>query len=69
MSTTNEQTNPQWSKSTFSATGDCVEWSLNRDGQCVMVRDSKDPDGGQLQFTLSEWRAFLQGVKHGEAHF
>jgi hypothetical protein len=30
------------------------------------VRDSKDPDGPVLAFSLAEWRAFAIGVKAGE---
>jgi hypothetical protein len=30
------------------------------------VRDSKDPAGPKLIFTLAEWRAFVAGVLPGE---
>ena len=56
---------PQWRKSSFSAAGDCVEWLEFPDG--VLVRDSKNVGGPVLSFTCSEWRAFVQGVQHGEA--
>jgi hypothetical protein len=32
----------------------------------VLVRDSKDPGGPVLQFTLDEWRVFADGMKAGE---
>jgi hypothetical protein len=32
----------------------------------IAVRDSKDPSGPMLFFTLLEWRAFLGGVRDGE---
>ncbi len=54
-----------WIKSTASGNGNCVQWSFAGDG--VRVRDSKDPKGGQLHFTEAEWRAFILGVRAGEA--
>ena len=32
----------------------------------IGVRDSKDPDGAVLMYTVAEWDAFLDGVKRGE---
>ena len=32
----------------------------------VAVRDSKDPQKNTLEFTVSEWRAFIAGIKAGE---
>ncbi|SDG05592.1 protein of unknown function [Sinosporangium album] len=63
-----------WRKSTRSANGqNCVEVAVVKGGTgpkagdvVFMVRDSKDPDGPQLQFTPAEWEAFLGGVKDGE---
>ena len=58
-----------WAKSSFSNNGgDCVEVSrslLDTKGLLV-VRDSKNPDGGQLHFTPGEWTAFLKGAAAGE---
>jgi uncharacterized protein DUF397 len=53
-----------WRKSTDSFNGDCVEVASLADG--VAVRDSKDPHGGVLRFSSSEWQAFVSGVKNGE---
>ncbi|MEU4230754.1 DUF397 domain-containing protein [Nonomuraea sp. NPDC026600] len=55
-----------WRKSRFSnVSGDCVEVAaLPRGG--AAVRDSKDPQGLQLQFSASEWVAFIDGAKAGE---
>jgi uncharacterized protein DUF397 len=54
----------RWRKSSRSSSeqqGGCVEVaSLRRD---VAVRDSKDPDGPQLHFTVSEWRVLLAAIK------
>lgn len=56
-----------WTKSSLSASGDCVEWRIVPEEESVCVRDSKDPDGGTLTFTFREWRAFTGGVRLGEA--
>jgi Domain of unknown function (DUF397) len=53
-----------WRKSSFSASGDCLECHIDADE--VLLRHSKDPSGPQLRLSLSEWRAFLAGAKAGE---
>ena len=54
-----------WRRSTVSGqTGECVEVSFA--GEAVLVRNSRQPDGPQLSFTLPEWAAFLAGVTNGE---
>ena len=45
--------------------GNCVEVA-ELPGGGMAVRDSKDPSGPVLSFTLGEWRAFVGGVKDGE---
>ena len=35
-------------------------------GDCVPLRNSRDPDGPVLVFTAPEWDAFVEGVKRGE---
>ena len=35
-------------------------------GDTIAVRHSKDPQGPILEFNLTEWRAFLKGVRNGE---
>ncbi|QXJ22227.1 DUF397 domain-containing protein [Actinomadura graeca] len=53
-----------WSKSSLSeGAGDCVEVTLVPG---VALRDSKRPERPPLEFTASEWNAFLDGVKLGE---
>ncbi len=60
-----EPTGAVWRKSTRSnAGGDCVEVAETPDA--IGVRDSKDPTGPVLVFTVAEWRAFLEGVHAGE---
>ena len=56
----------RWQKSSFSySNGECVEVAAFADGT-IGVRDSKDPRGPVLKFTLGEMRAFLRGVGAGE---
>jgi hypothetical protein len=56
----------RWIKSSFSfANGDCVEVASLPDGN-IGVRDSKDTSGPVLQFTHSEWQAFIGGARNGE---
>ncbi len=67
MSVMSGESRLAWVKSTFSQSSDCVEWALAPDSEHILVRHSKDPAGGQLRFTFSEWRAFVSGVAVGEA--
>ncbi|WP_320068380.1 DUF397 domain-containing protein [Micromonospora sp. RTGN7] len=50
----------QWRKSTKSGNnqGDCVEVADNLPG-VVLVRDTKDRDGGTLSFSPTAWRGFV----------
>jgi hypothetical protein len=56
-----------WHKSSRSSGGDnCVEVAFAADGS-VGVRDSKQQGlGPVLEFTPTEWEAFLGGVTDGE---
>ncbi|WP_326563335.1 DUF397 domain-containing protein [Micromonospora sp. NBC_01796] len=49
-----------WRKSTRSGTngGNCLEVADNLFGR-VLVRDTKDRDGGTLSFGPDAWRAFV----------
>ncbi|MDF5755560.1 DUF397 domain-containing protein [Spongiactinospora sp. TRM90649] len=53
-----------WRKSSRSGGngGQCVEVATNLPGM-VAVRDSKDPEGPKLVFSLSEWAAFVTSLK------
>ena len=54
-----------WIKSSYSlSNGDCVE--VQAEDNRVSVRDSKDPSGPVLTFTLDEWKAFTAGCRAGE---
>ncbi len=57
----------RWRKSTRSGdnSGTCVEVADNLP-DVVAIRDSKDPTGPVLVFTVPEWHAFLAGAKDGE---
>lgn len=55
----------RWRKSSeCGMSPNCVEVAMRTDG--VSVRDSKDPAGPVLEFTLAEWAAFVAGVHGGE---
>jgi hypothetical protein len=59
-------TNPEWFKSSYSNNGGaCVEVAANLPG-AVPVRDSKDPEGPSLSFTVAGFAAFVAGVKGSE---
>lgn len=53
-----------WRKSSASGSGNCVEVASS--GQSILVRDTKNRDGGVLTFTSGEWQAFVTGVEAGE---
>ncbi len=56
-------TGARWRTSTRSSSngGACVEVADNLPG-VVLVRDSKDRDGGTLMFVPAAWRAFVARV-------
>ncbi|SCG37283.1 DUF397 domain-containing protein [Micromonospora rifamycinica] len=60
-------TGARWHKSTKSGGngGDCVEVAGNLPG-VVLVRDTKDRDGGVLVFTPAAWQGFLGFVGRQE---
>jgi hypothetical protein len=57
-------TEPRWRKSSRSANGGdtCVEVADNLPGR-ILVRDTKDRDGGTLTFTPSSWADFVDLAK------
>jgi hypothetical protein len=52
-----DKTALRWRKSTKSAQDNCVEMARVRDG--VLVRDSKDPEGGWLAIDDAAWQSFI----------
>lgn len=57
-------TGAQWRKSTKSGNngGSCVEVADNLPG-VVLVRDTKDREGGTLKFNPSSWQSFVDLAK------
>ena len=45
----------------------CVE--VAKDGDNIVVKDSKNPSQEPLSFTKDEWSAFVKGVKNNEFDF
>lgn len=56
-----------WRTATRCEFGTCV--AVARDGDVVLVRDTKQDGGPVLRFTLEEWEAFRLGVLDGEFRF
>lgn len=54
-----------WKATRSNGSGACVEVAVFKDGT-VGVRDSKHPSGDMLQFTLTEWQAFLHSAQRAE---
>jgi hypothetical protein len=54
----------EWRKSSVCHQATCVEVRFIDDA--VHVRQSRDPDGRFLEFTPSEWNAFLAGARRRE---
>ena len=67
MTMTVDLSRAQWRKSSYSngQGGDCVEVAADLPG-LVAVRDSTDPTGPVLAFTLAQWRALLAAVRTGQ---
>ncbi len=59
-----DMTGARWHKSTRSGSngGSCVEVADNLPS-VVLVRDTKDRDGGTLQFNPTVWQAFVDFAK------
>jgi hypothetical protein len=51
---------PQWRKSSYSPNGgeNCVE--VAPVPERMLVRDSKCPEAGRIEFTLPAWTAFVR---------
>lgn len=60
-----ERADLKWIKAQYSGSnGQCVEIA-STPGK-VAIRDSKDPDGPILLYTIGEFKAFLHGAQNGE---
>ncbi|MFJ6197271.1 DUF397 domain-containing protein [Micromonospora sp. NPDC092111] len=63
-----DSTGAKWRKSTRSGNGgNCVEVATNLLARqdAVFVRDSKDPQGGQIAVTARSWTAFTDALREG----
>lgn len=59
-----DNTSGAWRKSSYSGGGNnCVEVATGP--ATVAVRDSKNPEGGQLVLGASAWTAFTTAIKRG----
>jgi hypothetical protein len=58
-----DETPVTWRKSSYSQGGDCVEVTCN--STRIFIRDSKDSYGRALEFTASEWAAFIGHIRSG----
>ncbi len=56
----------EWRKSSYSQVGECVEVAKLSRGT-IGVRDTKSPDGPVLTYSAADWRAFLEGMRTGQA--
>jgi hypothetical protein len=54
----------RWRTSSYSGNGggNCVETGVSGSGR-VLVRDTKDCDGGSLAFTADAWATFTVSLK------
>jgi Domain of unknown function (DUF397) len=64
---TMRRTSPEWRRSPHCASSACVEVAKVADR--FLIRDSKNPDAGTLEFTTEEWKAFIEAVKRDEFRF
>ncbi|WP_436524560.1 DUF397 domain-containing protein [Actinoplanes sp. HUAS TT8] len=53
-----------WRRSKRCSSGACVE--VARNGERFLMRDSKSPATGPLDFDQEAWAAFIAGVKSDE---
>lgn len=57
-----KQLEPEWRTSSYTGTnGNCVETASGN--QTVSVRDTRNRDGGTLNFTADAWTEFLASLK------
>jgi hypothetical protein len=57
-----------WDKSSHSGGGNCVEAGPCACGGDMLVRDTKDREGGTLTFSREAWAEFTAAIKAGEYH-
>ena len=53
---------PAWRVATYTgSSGDCVE--VGDTDHAILVRDTKDRNGGTLTFTAATWQSFANSLK------
>jgi len=51
-----------WKKSSHSAAENCVE--VGNDGAVIMIRDTKNREGGHLTLSLAQWTALKSKISN-----
>jgi hypothetical protein len=64
MAYTPSSTQLVWRTAKISASENCVQ--VRSEGDTIVIRNSRFPDGPFLSYTQGEWAAFLDGAKKGE---
>ena len=57
---------PRWRRACICESGECLEVAWHGASGVVLVRDSKEPAGGTLSPTATQWRSLLSGIKSGQ---
>ena len=56
-----------WRRSGRCSGGNCVE--VAKDGDRVLIRDSREPGRRPLQISSADWAAFVGGIEDGDFQF
>ncbi len=54
----------KWYASRSCESGACIK--VARNGEIVLIGNSRSPEGPFSEFTVEEWRRFLDGAKSGD---
>ncbi len=54
-----------WQTSSRCAAQNCIQVA-DAGNSMVALRDSKNPDGGVMLYTVAQWRDFIAGVEVGD---
>jgi hypothetical protein len=58
---------PEWRRASSCSGGNCIE--VAKDGDRVLIRNSRSAGSAGLSFSADEWNAFIEGVKKDEFRF
>jgi hypothetical protein len=61
-----DKTPISWRTSSASGGDNCVQVAFVNDARTVLIRDSKDPAGGVLSLSATEWTSFIVAVRAGD---